>query len=211
MILRVSPTMLESYRLYRAAEFISTEEMEARIRREYAEPSEAQRIGTAFHACLEGVAELLGDGVEVPMYLYDGLLFDSVTVDGARKGLDGALPEVPGEAHLTVDGYVVRLGGRADYVRGSHLWDIKSSLKPIAPERPADSMQWRCYHLIYGATRITYRHCQLAESEGIYSVRDWHDVTLYPYPGIHRDVEAALRGLLEFARGRGILETLEAA
>lgn len=208
-MIRLSPTMLESFRLFQAADFITPEDMELRLRRIPQEPTHAQLLGTAFHAALEGEGDLVEAEGGLSYYASGGYCFDAETVNWARTGLEGALPEVLGSRVLTVDGREILIGGRADYLMGNRLWDIKTSEKPIAPEKPADSMQWRCYYLIYGTSRINYRHCWLEDRDGIHVVRDWHDVPLYPYPGIHRDVEQCVRGLLSFADARGCLAALD--
>lgn len=206
-MIRISPTMLDSFRLYREAEFISAEEMENRILRLPTPETPAMALGTAAHACLAGVCERLGG--DPAAYRSGEYVFDAVSIDGARAGLEKALPEVPGYIDLMVGGVLVRLGGRTDYLYGNTVYDIKTSDKPIDPDKPDRSMQWRCYMLIFNVKRIYYRHLWLNCMEnGIWEVKDWHEVALYSYPDLRRDVLAQLGLLLEFARSRGIFDRI---
>jgi hypothetical protein len=200
-MITVRATTVESFRLYKDPEcsFISPEEMDARLRGEQSDAGPAAALGTAFHEAVAGT--------------YIGaLLFDDRSVEKARRGLGGVPSEVDGSITLDVLGTPVRLTGHADYLLGLDLLDLKTSSKPIPPDRHADSMQWRVYCVIFGAKRVTYRHVQLDEDDdGVIYAKSIDDVVMYPYPELHADVVRCLASLLDYARTRGLLEAMEAA
>jgi len=182
-MLTVRASTLDSYRLYRDPEcdFIDTEEMEERLRRGQDDgdaPSEAAALGKAFNEAINGT--------------YDGpICFDLASIAEAGAGTEDAQPEVAGSVVLDLDGVRVRVTGHADWLLGLDMLELKTSVKPIAPDKYIDSVQWRAYVLIFGIERVTYRQVQLEESktDGSYFARKIEDVVVgYPYPKLREDV-----------------------
>jgi hypothetical protein len=197
---------VELFRLYNDPDndFISMEEMEERLRHQENDDREedlADRrdVGTALHDTVSGT--------------YVGAaLFDESTIEKVRRGLGGVPSEVSGSVVLDVDGVKVRITGHADWLLGLDMLELKSSPKPIPPEKFADSMQWRCYVLIFGLKRIVYRLVHLDEDDdGVFYAKSVADVPMYPYPKLQDDVVECLRSLLAFAEVRDCLGALEAA
>lgn len=203
-MITVRATTLESFRLFMDPDvsFISAEEMDERLRRgqdDGDEVSAEASLGKALHETVAGT--------------YVGaVLFDAKSVEKTRWGLLGVPSEVDGSTIVDVSGTPVRLTGHADYLLGLDLLDLKTSRKPIPPDRHADSMQWRAYCLIFGAKRVTYRHVQLDEDDdGVFYAKSIEDVQLYPYPELRADVVRCLQALLDYARSRDLLGAMEAA
>jgi hypothetical protein len=202
-VITVRASTLESYRLYIDPDcnFVSTEEMEERLLDQADEErvedlSDPRDVGTAFHETVAGT--------------YVGAaIFEQETIDAARRGLDGALAEIEGSVVLDVGGVLVRVTGHADWLRGLDLWDFKTSAKPIAPDNHVDSMQWRCYCLIFGVERVTYRLVHLDEGRDGFYAKAIDDVVMYPYPQMHEDVVRCLHALLAFATLRGCLDAMD--
>lgn len=204
-MITVRASTLDSFRLYSDpdVDFISTEEMEARIRKGQADedeaPSFAAELGKAFNAAINGT--------------YEGpIKFDLASVAECSAGTEDAQAEVAGSVVLDVDGTPVRVTGHADWLLGLDMLEMKCSEKPIAPDKYIDSMQWRAYVLIFGIERVVYRQVQLEESkqDGSYFAKHVDDVVVgYPYPALRDDVVACLRSLLGFARVRGCLDAME--
>lgn len=200
----VRASTLDSFRLYSDpdVDFISTEEMEERLRRGQEDgesPSFAAELGKAFNESINGT--------------YEGpIRFDPASVAEAGVGTEHAQPEVAGSVILNVDGVFVRVTGHADWLLGLDMLELKTSEKPIAPDKYLDSMQWRAYVLIFGIERVVYRQVQLEESkhDGSYFAKHIEDVVVgYAYPKLREDVIACLRSLLDFARVRGCLDAME--
>lgn len=199
-MITVRTSTVESFRLFHEpdSDLISVEEMDARLRGE-STTSPRMALGTAFHEAVAGT--------------YVGaVLFDESSLYKARVGLSGAQSEVCGSIVLDVDGTPVRVTGHADWLLGLDMVELKTSLKPIAPDKHADSMQWRCYVLIFNLWRVTYRLAQLEEDDdGTIYAKSIDDVVLYVYPKLRDDVISCLRDLLSFARARGLIEAMEEA
>lgn len=197
-MITVRASTVDSFRLYMDpdVDFISVDEMESRLRGEGSSSPQAE-LGTAWHAAI--ASEYFGP-----------LCFDPDSLARARRGLDGALSEVSGSAIVDVGGTPVRITGHADWLLGLDMVEHKSSEKPIAPDKYADSMQWRCYVLIFGVQRITYRLAQLAfDQQDIVFAKSIEDVVMYAYPKLREDVTTCLRSLLNFAEVRGCLDAME--
>jgi hypothetical protein len=205
-VITLRASTVESFRLYNDPDndFISTEGMEERLRHQANDDREEdltdrRDVGTALHDTVAGT--------------YVGAaLFCPDTVEKVRRGLGGVPSEVSGSVVVEVDGVKVRITGHADWLLGLDMMELKSSPKPIPPEKFADSMQWRCYVLIFGLKRIVYRLVHLDEDDdGVFYAKSVADVPMYPYPKLHEDVVECLRSLLAFAEARGCLDALEAA
>lgn len=200
-MITVRATTLESFRLFMDpdVDFISADEMDARLRGDVRDAGPKAALGSAFHEAVAGT--------------YVGaVLFDPASVEKARRGLGGVPSEVYGSVVVDVGGTPVLLTGHADYLIGLDLLDLKTSEKPIPPDRHADSMQWRCYCVIFGAKRVTYRHVQLDEDDdGVIYAKSVDDVVMYPYPDVLADVTRCLRALLDYAQMRGLLDGMQEA
>jgi hypothetical protein len=204
-MITVRASTVESFRLYNDADcdFISVDEMEHRLRNQANEEraedlTDRRDVGTAFHAAVAGT--------------YVGAaLFDAESVDNVRRGLVGVPSEVVGSTVVDVDGVPVRITGHADWLLGLDMLELKTSPKPIPPEKHADSMQWRCYCLIFGLKRVTYRLVQLDEDDGVFYAKSIADVVLYPYPELRKDVVACLRSLLAFAIARDCFAAMDSS
>lgn len=203
-MLTVRASVLDSFRLYMDpdVDYIDTDEMEIRLRQDQDDgeaPSFAAELGKAFNAAINGT--------------YEGpIAFDVASIVEAGVGTEHAQPEVAGSVVLDVDGTPVRVTGHADWLLGLDMLELKTSEKPIAPDKYVDSMQWRAYVLIFGVERIVYRQVQLEASkhDGSYFVRHIEDVVVgYAYPKLRDDVVACLRSLLSFARVRGCLDAMD--
>lgn len=202
---RLSATLLESFRLYREADFISTEEIETRLRGDAMEPTEDMRLGTAFHAIAEGIAEPCGDHGDRPAYCFDGFVFDAVSADEALAGYSGGMSEVKATREIVTPHGPAVLVAKADYLRGNAARELKTRRKAFDVENYADSLQWRVYVAVFGLSRLTYDLVQLDERGGVFYVADHDTLDLYPYPALLDDVEREARGLVAFAHERGLL------
>jgi len=73
---RLTPSLLDSFRLYQTADWMALSDLEARIKGEPVTQTPAMKLGSAFHAIAEGVAEVQGN-----VYYVDGLLFDLMSIN----------------------------------------------------------------------------------------------------------------------------------
>ena len=193
-MITIRASTLDSYRLYADpdSDMITPEEMDARLLGR-GSTNAAMELGTAFH-------DALGGNYVGPIQ------FEIESLDRARTGLEDATPEVFGSCVLDIDGTHVLLTGHADWLLGLDMVEVKTSTKPIPPERYADSVQWRCYCLLFGIQRVTYRLVQLDERpNGDVYAKQIDDVVMYTYPALLADVKACVRGLLGYVKARGLV------
>jgi len=209
-MIRVSATMLDTFRLYKTAEFISTEEMDSRLRRDPMEPNEAMRVGTAFHGVAEGRGTRRGDpqAQEGAAYECDGYLFDAETTDAALAHCVG-MAEIKSDRVIIDTEYgPVQLVGKADCINGLRAVEIKTKIKAMPdPLNHVDAWQWRVYCRVFGVQRVDYLLVRLDLIDGVYHAS--HDVlTLYPYQSLPHDVAQEVAELVRYAAGRGLLQYL---
>lgn len=205
---RLSATLLESFRLYREADFISAEDMDSRVRGDAIEPTEDMRLGAAFHAIAEGIAEPRGDHGDRPAYCAGGFVFDAVSADEALAGYVGGISEVKATRIVPTPHGPAVLVAKADYLQGNAARELKTRRKPFDVESYVDSLQWRVYVAVFGLARFTYDLVRLDEAGGVFFAAEHDTLDLYPYPALLDDVERETRALVAFAHERGILHHL---
>lgn len=202
---RLSPTLLDSFRLYCQTDWKSLQDVEAQLRREPMVPTPAMRLGTAFHAIADGTAIRLDDG-----YQYEDFLFDRQTVDAALSHIPaGGVEEVRCQRILETAYGPVTLSGRIDRLVGLTPWEIKTKTERLDPEWYAEGLQWLSYGWIVRAPSVCYLLVELKERGDRWTVEDVDTLTLYT----PTDVEGTLRTwadrLLRHADQRGLLPYLE--
>lgn len=141
---------------------------------------------------------------------------ESATVDGwfFDFDLDGeiALPrwrELPVTKDFPTPSGPVTLSGRVDGFDGFTVRDQKLTERWEA-EKYTDSMQWRAYLLMLGASRFMYDVFQAKFEDQTVHLVEYHPLALWRYPGIERDVAVAVEELAEvFARHGARIEKLK--
>ena len=202
---RLSPTLLDGYRLYCEQDWMSLPDIEARIRREPMVPTPAMRLGAAFHGIAEG-QWVQGEG---DTYLVDGLTFDALSVDEAFFKLPTGVSEVPCSRIMPKTLYgPVQLSGRVDRLVGLTPWEIKTKIEILDPERYADSLQWLAYAWMLGVREVRYLLVQLEEKGGIWRVKDADTLTLYAPDDPTMVLRPWIERLMQHAERRGLLEHL---
>lgn len=185
--MRLSVTELDAFRRYRDNEDVDLDALLRQLRREEP-PTRPMLAGKALHYVLEHATPGALETAE-----HDGFKF--------RFALDCDLPlpsvrELKGE-HLipTSEGAVTLVGVVDGLDVGVRDYKLTSRFDP---ERYADSYQWRCYLMMFGAPMFQYDVFVAQEDEeaGEYVVRDYHPMRFYAYPGMFEDV---IREVDEFA------------
>jgi len=200
-MLRLNATLLESTRLFQAG-VINTDNLIESIAGEFT-PTPAMALGSAFHAVFEDPQAHL-DCLDGAMVYRDGdFTFDAELVDKALGDIWDLNPVIEAKAEdlvLQTDCGPVRIVCKADALVGLDCWELKTSEKMLKPERYMDSMQWRAYVLAFGVNRVTFRLVQLKHLKDcdVWTVRDQHSITVFPYPQITQDVTATANSLARF-------------
>lgn len=198
-MIRLSVSLLESYRLYRSGEWMTTEALEASIRGEF-ETTPAMLLGRAFHGALEHHKDR-----------WDGYEFRGMEPE---IYLPAGVSEAKETRVIETDSGLVRLVGKADYLLGTVAYEVKTKEKALDPEHYMASLQWRAYCVLFGCRKVVYRLVQLKASKGggWWDVVEWDDLPLYAYPALEDELRAEVSRFAAFLTERGLApHLLEAA
>lgn len=188
-MIRLRVTDLETLRYWKANEDATVEDLVTRLTHREP-PNAAMEAGHAFALLMETAKDQALISAESEGWTF---YFD----------LDGevALPrvrELKGEMVIQTPHGLVTLVGKVDGIEGLTVHDQKLTEKFDA-ERYLDSLQWRSYLLMFGATKFVYdvfvgRRDDDRKEVAIY---DYHPLPLYAYPQMRTDVEKAVCELAE--------------
>lgn len=194
-MIRVSATMLESFRRFQSAEWMTYDDLIASITGRSEETRE-MAIGTAFH-------EVLAGGTSD--------LFDADTVRRAQSLVPPtALHEVKQTRKVGTPYGIVTLVAKADAIIGRTVYEHKTTTK--IDERKVngyhDSLQWRVYLDVFGADVCIYDVWALRESDGIIYADDMQVFEMHRYAGLRDDVHRWTCAFVEFCAANGIIQAI---
>ena len=200
-MLRLSATLLESTRLYQAGVIDADSLIDAVAGVRHETPQMA--LGSAFHAVFEEPDKHLDLYMDAGVYVRGEHVFDAQVVDSSLGDIWGLQPVIEAKAEdlvLQTDYGPVRIVCQADALAGLECWELKTTEKPLKPERYLESMQWRAYVLAFGANRVTYRLIKLKhlKDADVYTIDDRATISMFPYPQITQDVNAMANELTRF-------------
>lgn len=202
-MLRVTPSLLDSFRLYHEAEFMSLADLESRIKGEPMTPTPAMLLGAAFHKIAEG--EAIG---EDDRYLVNGFLFDKESTEAALAPLTGGVSEVWCSRVLNHVLHTPLLRGRVDKILGATPWELKTKDKEFDPENYATSLQWQCYLHMLEADECRYLLIRLEEGKDCWRVRSADSLPLFRYVGMEDHINQWAARMIRFCESRGLLSYL---
>ena len=212
-MLRLSPSLLDSYRYWRSTDFDSPEaesaslgDLLAAIRGDRREPTEAMVRGRAWHAAME--SECLDLGSPIVSVTEEGHSFDFRAEDlrTVKHQLPaGAMLELRGTLELPEVG--VRMHLRTDGVHGITIHEHKTTGR-VDVDRYMASAQWRCYLLAFGCRKVVYHIAKLYKKrpEGTWIMTDYLPVSQYAYPTMRDDILTEAGELADFIEQRGLTE-----
>lgn len=180
-MIRISVSDLESYRYWAADEDAPLEELLRKLRHEKP-PTDNMLAGQAFARFMENVQE------NTFLVAVDGWSF-RFEVDAELQ-----LPpvrEFKAERLIQTPSGPVTLVGKADGINGPVVHDQKLTERWDA-ERYLDSLQWRAYLWMFGASTFTYDVFVGRYKGREVTVTEYHPLTFYAYPGMEADVERAV-------------------
>lgn len=201
---RLTPSLLDSFRLYHEADFMSLHDLEARIKGEPITPTPAMLLGTAFHKISEGSADVISGYY----YSVDGFMFTKASVDAALLPLAGGVSEVWCSKVLDHVPHSPLLRGRTDRIVGAIPWEIKTKDSEHNPERHAVSLQWQCYLHMLDANECRYLLVRLEEGSECWRVRSVDTLPLFRYQGMDDHLNGWATRFMRFCEGRGLLSCL---
>ena len=193
--MRISATVLESFRLYLSEDWFDEADLIASIKREPITAVRVQR-GLAFHSILETPeAYRVAGGYRCGGFSFGDDVMQPVLDQIDRRGVFEVKATVPCDGHTLVC--------RADQILGAHVYEWKCTESSFDPDKYLDSLQWRVIALALEPLAITYRVACVAEDQaGVLSLKALEHVTAYPYPGLHDDVRVMVRAFADYARIR---------
>jgi len=200
-LIRVSPSLLESYRLFMSEDWFTVEKMDDAIVGEFV-PNRPIRLGQAYHHMLEHWRKYKGKGVVV----IDGfaLDFDGCMFPNFDLMNDSAVFEVYGKKNLDTSYGLVSVASKADCLMGNQLIEVKTTEKYYSYEKYADSAQWKLCAWVFGFERVNYRVQKLKDQGGYIECIQFDDIPLVFSPSLESDIVDLIHGLIGYHYERGL-------
>jgi hypothetical protein len=195
LTLRTSASDLDALRYYLSNEDADLGDLISQLRRESA-PSDAMLAGTALHQALETATVGEFETLEANGYRFNMALTGEIDLPEIR--------EMKETKDYLIDGVRITLVGKVDAVHGKRVDDHKFTARYDA-ERFMASLQWRVYLEVFGADEFRWNIFEGRRLNDHPECRDYvihtlHQLRMHRYPGIDKDVTAALSGFLAFAK-----------
>ena len=213
MMMRLSPSLIDSYEYWKSDERSGEEKQEARfqellssIKGERWEPNEPVLRGSAFHDLLEREIVGMADRLESTDQKGGVWVFDGEGVRHVRAQIPpGTLFEVWGD--LLLPEIDVRLRLRADGLSGNEVHEFKTTSR-IDVDRYLKGVQWRCYLLAFKAEVVAYHICKLGfdKKAKVWRVKEYLPLRQYAYDGMRADVSKRAAALKSFIESQGLAE-----
>lgn len=195
---RVSPSMLESYRLYLNEDWMTTERFVEGLT-SFVETPE-MRLGTAVHRYIE-------DGTES-----DEFLIDYSSIDPVISDITGFMVhEMRGSKILhTMYGDVI-VNAISDAVVGNKMYEWKTTAKSLQMGKYHDSVQWKLCAWVFGFSLIEYRAMQLAKDKKseVWSVKNWDRLPLVWSDPHFREIQFLVDGVIGFCINQKLEECIQ--
>lgn len=206
-MIRLTATMLETYRRFVETEYTTYDDMLAAIDGTTTE-SPQMALGTAVHKALENYngSELATDVVTV-----DGYAFDARSIEKASDFVTPMwLHEVAGQKSMRLFGEEVVIRCKADALIGTFVVDHKvtGSIDAGKIESYVDSIQWRAYLWVFGGNEFMYNAMVWSENNGVYHLKDNQRVFCNSYYGLYSDLRRCAEGLFSFAKSNNRIDAI---
>lgn len=199
--MRVSATMLESFRLFMEPDqdWMQEAELLATIRGEFVTNVNIER-GAALGRILAKPETFRVPGG----YAYGGFTYDDATLAPAFELIDRRGIFEAKAAKTYRDGEVVVVS-KADHLIGLHLSEFKGTTGTFDFDKYAHSVQWRYMLDAFESKLVTYRIFRLDDHEnGVVEITDIENFHLFPYAELHADCEALLDRFVDYVRVQGL-------
>ena len=191
---RLSPTMLDSYRLYKTTNWKSYTDIVLTIKREVVE-TEPMKVGRAVHHIKEGLGtEKYG------MVLIDGYIFRGIEKED--KKYISELKITP-KIQTPYGNCIISMV--ADAIYGNEIKEYKTTQSPIDIGRYMEYYQWRCYLWGFCAEKIIYEVMEINQcKDGIWKVKNTEKISLCPYIGMEEDIRLLVEDMIAFCHSQGL-------
>lgn len=186
-MIRISVSDLESWRYWKASETADMADLIARLRHE-SPLTPAMEAGRALAKFFEHATEGDLDAAKVDGWEFVFALDAQIAVPLVR--------ELKAEVVFDTPSGLVTLVGKVDGLHGTAVHDQKLT-ENFDAERYLDSLQWRSYLVMFGATTFVYDVLVGRYSGNTVTITDYHRLPFYAYPDMRRDVQRAVEELAE--------------
>jgi hypothetical protein len=210
--MRISATILDSFRLYLSEDWMTEADLQARIKGEQVQTPEL-KIGRSYHALLEKPQRSLSG-----QYEHDGLIFEDAAIENMLDLIEPGLFEVKTTKDVMVPGYgPVTLVTKCDHIRGAAIAEFKTTLDSFDSEKYLGSVQWKTMLLLFQASLVTYhvallreeRDHDYAQQQGPrYALRSIESLNVFGYADLEREVLSLVKDFCGYVKQRGLTEYL---
>lgn len=217
-MIRLSPCLLESYRLFRTEDWFTVDKMRESITGKF-EPTPQILLGRAYHAMLENYGDThtmylnYGNPATEEMTVnQDGYVFayESCIAPVSDFLMAGCVHEVYGTAELQSSAGAVSIATKADGVVGLIGGEWKTTEKPIQIAKYMDSVQWKLCAWTLGLKAIDYRVMRMDQREdGVWYVADSDAVQCIWSDSHMVEIQDLIEGLIDFHQTQGLAEYLK--
>ena len=185
-MIRMSVSDLESYRYWKDSDDSEMPDLLRKLRHQDP-PTMQMEAGKAFAKVFE---RLKHDVAETATE--DGWTFDFTALD--QEINLSPVRELKGEVSLSTPSGPVTLVGKVDGLSGLVVHDQKLTERFDA-ERYLDSLQWRAYLWMFGATKFVYDVFVGKYEDDVVRIREYHRLAFYTYPKVAEDIQKAVEEL----------------
>lgn len=196
--MRISCTLLDSFRLYLDEDWMSEADLLASIAR-LRPPTHAMALGTTFGQVLADPEPYRVSGGYRVISPETGETFDFGD-DVMGPALEAIGPRGTFEAKATTLYGKHTVVAKADHLVGADLHEFKTTTSSFDIDKYLDAYQWRFMHEIFRPARITYTVFCLFESaqNGVIELRGIERFQVYPYPEMPRDCARLVRRFADY-------------
>lgn len=210
--MRISTTVLESFRLFMEPEQEWMEESELldTICNRWT-PNHLVNIGQAFGLVLRDPERFkVSGGYRVtPRGTTDVIELDDDVMDPALALIDRAHAVFEPKAVGVYAGHDVVT--KADQLVGAQIIETKARLSSFDFDKYAASCQWRYLLDTFQAKALTYQvYCLHEATNNVISLNSIETFTLYPYAGMRQDCERLVRDFDAYVTAKGLKDALDA-
>lgn len=204
--MRISATQLESFRLFQSEEWMPEDDLLATIRGEFVSNHKIA-LGQAFGRVLE----------QPDRYAVCGGYRVTANRETFEFGADVMAPclavVVPGgvfEAKAVLRYGPHEVASKADYLRGAHLSEFKTTLSSFDFDKYAQSVQWRYMADAFKPACVTYHvFCLNEGTNGVIELRGIESFNLYPYAELHDDCASLVCEFADYVTAKGLAPILD--
>lgn len=217
-MIKLSPSLLESYRLFRTEDWFTQEKIIESISGEFI-PTPAVKLGLAYHEMIETFTtshmmyiEHGNPGKEELTAECSGYRFAYEPC--VKPVLDflkaGCMHEVSGEREFPTSYGPVMIRTRADAVLGNIGGEWKTTSKSIQIAKYMDSAQWKLCAWTLGLAAMDYRVVQLyVRKDGIVDVKNSDHIQMIWNDSLLVELSDLIHGLIDLHYQLGLEEYLK--